>query len=366
MAIKVISLFSGCGGLDLGFKKEGFDIVWSNDKVEDACTTHRKNIGDHIVCGDLNVISVESIPSGNILIGGPPCQSFSLLGRRKPEDERGDLAWKYLEILEEKRPQLFLFENVLGMISAQTKDGHNVLDRLRNLVHHMGYRLSTYTLNAADYGVPQRRRRVFIVGSLNGKEIECPSPTHRETSERVLAGRVLERWISSREALSDLPKPSAEDGIPYATEAQNEYQRSMREKSNGVYNHYPPYASEKDMQIIRSVPPGGNYMDVPNDIATKRIMKFKQTGGRTTTYGRLDPEKPAYTINTYFDRPNVGCNIHYSEDRMITIREGLRLQSFSDDFIVYSNSKRNYYLQVGNAVPPLLAQAWARKLKEYI
>jgi DNA (cytosine-5)-methyltransferase 1 len=362
----VLSLFSGCGGLDLGFKREGFHIVWANDKVEDVCKTYRNNIGDHIVCGDLNEINTSEIPSGDVLIGGPPCQSFSLLGKRKPDDQRGSLAWKYLDILKEIKPTLFLFENVLGIKSAKTIDGRNVLHELQKVFLGMGYELGTYTLNAADYGVPQRRHRVFVVGSLNDKKIACPPPTHSRIPEKTLKGKRLEKWVSSLVALSDLPKPSERDGIPYDKEPQSEYQRLMRKDSCGVYNHYPPYASERDMKIIKAVPPGGNYMNIPDEIATKRIMKFKKTGGRTTTYGRLDPEEPAYTINTYFDRPNVGCNIHYFEDRMITIREGLRLQSLPDDFIIYSTTKRNYYYQVGNAVPFLLAIAWARKFKESV
>ena len=107
-------------------------------------------------------------------------------------------------------------------------------------------------------------------------------------------------------------------------------------------------------------------MDIPDSVSTKRIMYFKSTGGRTTTYGRLDPEKPNYTINTHFNRPNIGCNIHYEEDRMITIREGLRFQSFPDDFQLVSKNQRNYYVQVGNAVPPLLSKAWAEHLLSYI
>lgn len=365
MPIKVVSLFSGCGGLDLGFKREDFEIVWANDRIKDACVTYRNNVGNYIVCNDLNDIYIDDVPSGDVLIGGPPCQSFSLLGKRKPEDERSNLAWKYLDILKEKRPGLFLFENVIGIKSAKTKDGDNVLHELKNIVRHIGYELDVHTLNAADYGVPQRRQRVFLVGSLDGRKIEGPLSTHSKMSKKLLTGTTLKKWVTSKEALSDLPRPSEKDGIPYDKEPQNEYQNILRGNSRLVYNHYPPYASRKDMEIIKSVPPGGNYIDVPDEIATKRIMKFKMTGGRTTTYGRLHPNEPAYTINTYFDRPNVGCNIHYSQDRLITIREGLRLQSFPDDFIVHSTTKRNYYFQVGNAVPPLLAQAWAKRLKEY-
>ena len=107
-------------------------------------------------------------------------------------------------------------------------------------------------------------------------------------------------------------------------------------------------------------------MDVPDNIATTRILNFKKTGGRTTTYGRLDPSMPAYTLNTHFNRPNVGCNIHYRENRLITVREGLRLQSFPDNFELLSKNKRNYYVLVGNAVPPKLGMAWAKHLKQYL
>lgn len=366
MPVELISLFSGCGGLDLGFKKEGFKIVWANDKVQDACVTYRKNIDSNIICADLNEISINDLPHGDVLIGGPPCQSFSLLGKRRPDDIRANLAWKYLDILKDKRPKLFLFENVIGIKSAQTVNGNNVLQELKSIVENLGYNLSTHTLNAADYGVPQRRRRVFIAGSFNGEKIKSPQPTHSSTPRKTLINSTLEKWITSSDALSDLPPPSIKDGVQYGKRPQNKYQKAIKENSLSVYNHYPPYASAKDMEIIKSVPPGGNYTDVPDRIATKRIMKFKMTGGRTTTYGRLHPNKPAYTINTYFDRPNVGCNIHYSQDRLITIREALRLQSFPDNFIIHSSTKRNYYFQVGNAVPPLLAQAWAKVLLEYI
>jgi DNA (cytosine-5)-methyltransferase 1 len=127
-----------------------------------------------------------------------------------------------------------------------------------------------------------------------------------------------------------------------------------------------PYMSAKDLQIIEAVRPGGNYMDVPDDIATKRILHFKETGGRTTTYGRLDRDCPSYTLNSYFSRPNVGCNIHYQQDRLITVREGLRLQSFPDSFTVLSTSRRSEYIQVGNAVPPLLAASIAEEVLKTI
>ena len=116
---KVVSLFSGCGGLDLGFKQSGYDIIWANDILKDACETYRHNIGDHIVCGDITKIDKSIIPKADIVIGGPPCQSFSLVGKRNPEDDRSNLVWSYLEVLQRVKPKVFILENVTGILSAK-------------------------------------------------------------------------------------------------------------------------------------------------------------------------------------------------------------------------------------------------------
>lgn len=356
----VVSLFSGCGGLDIGFHKSGYKILWANDNFKDACSTYCKNIGNHIICNDIFKIELTNIPAADLLIGGPPCQGFSGVGKRNPDDSRSMLVWRYLEIVNTIKPKIFLFENVTGIKSAKTSDGKMVLDELERQFNLIGYRTNIHLLNAADYGVPQRRRRVFIVGNILNINIDAPPPTH---SEKVLG---LKKWVSSFDALSDLSEPSDNGVVSYNKPPDNDYLKYLRSIGGKTTDmHFVPYASETDRIIISHVKPGGNYMDIPDDVSTKRIMYFKKTGGRTTTYGRLDPKKPAYTINTHFNRPNVGCNIHYSKNRMITIREGLRLQSFPDDFSLSSKSKRNYYIQVGNAVPPLLAKAWAIHLQKY-
>ncbi len=358
--IKVVSLFSGCGGFDWGFKSEKYQIIWSNDFLQDACITYEKNFDKQIVCEDINKVSLQEIPQSDIVLGGPPCQSFSLVGKRDPNDKRSSLVWMYLKIINHIKPKIFLMENVTGLKSSKNSDG-KVIDNLTEAFRKLGYHIDIHTLNAADYGVPQRRKRVFIVGNLQKITIDAPLVTHSED------GKTLPKWVSSYEALSDLGDTSENGVSKYVSKPKNKYQELMRDEEVGkVTLHFTPYSSSKDMQIIRAVKPGGNYMDVPDNIATTRILNFKKTGGRTTTYGRLDPNKPAYTLNTHFNRPNVGCNIHYSKNRLISIREGLRLQSFPDNFELLSKSKRNYYLLVGNAVPPLLGQAWARHLKKYI
>jgi len=359
--MNVVSLFSGCGGLDLGFKMAGYNIVWANDYLADACETYKKEIGNHIVCKDILDIDVDSIPDTDLIIGGPPCQGFSGVGKRDPSDERSMLVWRYLEIVGKVKPSMFLFENVTGIKSSKTTSGKNVLEELKKQFQLLGYTTTDHLLNAADFGVPQRRKRVFIIGSLNNKDVTSPPQTHSEDGNGYI------KWVGSKEAFSDLDIPNDEGTVLYKNDPANKYQEYLRTGNNPCTNlHITPYSSKTDRIIISHVKPGGNYMDVPDEFSTKRIMYFKSTGGRTTTYGRLDPSKPGYTLNTHFNRPNVGCNIHYKQDRMISIREGLRMQSFPDNFSLYSKNKRNYYVQVGNAVPPLLGFAWAKHLKKYL
>ncbi len=355
---KIVSLFSGCGGLDLGFHKQGYKLLWANEFIPDFCDTFEKNFHIKPVCEDIQNINVSKIPKADLLIGGPPCQSFSLLGKRKEGDKRGNMVWEYIRVLKKVKPRIFLFENVVGLKSMKNKNGALVIDDLKRAFERAGYAINMHILNSADYGVPQRRRRVFIVGSSKGEKIDAPKATHSEYGEKG-----LKKWVTAAEALSDLSDPPS---VKYKFSPRSDFQKLMRRKSTGIFHHDVPYASNKDKEIIKSVKPGGNYMDVPDNIATKRILNFKKTGGRTTTYGRLHPNKTPYTLNTHFNRPNVGCNIHYKYDRLITIREGLRIQSFPDWFTLVSKNKKNYYAQVGNAVPPLLAEAWAKHLKKYL
>lgn len=364
----VVSLFAGCGGLDLGFVWEGYNIIWANDNFTDAVQTYRENVDGHIIPQDIRRVDIESIPDCDVVIGGPPCQAFSLVGKRDPEDPRGNLVWNFYEVVREKRPRIFLMENVTGLKAARDKEGVRVLPELLGSFSALGYAVNYFILNAADYGVPQRRRRLFIIGNRGGNQIPIPEPTHtRDLIQRALL-EPRGRWITCKDAMDDLSSPSTDSDVGHYGGAPDcAYQGFARAGNNDtVRNHQMPYMSKTDLKIIKAVPVGGNYMDVPDNIATKRIKNFKRTGGRTTTYGRMDPSKPAYTLNTYFSRPNVGCNIHYREDRLITIREGLRIQSFPDNFVVSSTSVRSAYKQVGNAVPPLLAQALARHLLDYL
>lgn len=360
MGISVVSLFSGGGGLDLGFVSEGYSVIWAIDNNMNATETYKANIGNHIICADINQIDISQIPHADVVIGGPPCQSFSLAGKRNVEDERGQLVWKYIHIIEQVKPKAFVFENVTGLLSAKNAHGEKIIDLLKVAFKNIGYTVEQQVLNAADYGIPQRRKRVIIVG-LKDKKFVFPRPTHSED------GIALKRYISVEEALGDLPTAiENENGqIEYQVQPQNDYQRYVR-RGTVVTEHYIPQMSELDKYIVSHVKPGGNYMDIPADVNSSRIRRLQRDGGHTTCYGRLDPTKPSYTINTYFNRPNVGCNIHYKENRLITVREALRLQSFPDDYVLVSGSKQGRNLIVGNAVPPMLAGILARELKQYV
>ena len=361
MSYTTVSLFSGGGGLDLGFLREGFDIVWAIDSESNATKSYQKNIGDHIICADINTVDLSSIPKSTVVIGGPPCQSFSLSGNRNTEDDRGMLVWKYIEILKKIKPRAFVFENVTGLLSAKDTEGKKIFPQLKEAFREIGYIISAQVMNAVDYGVPQKRRRVIVVGLLGGPEFEFPEPTHGD-------GLRLEPYVTVKDALDDLPMPSqgADDIVEYDREAKTDYQKMMREGSKFISEHFVPQMSELDKYIVSHVKPGGNYMDIPKDVNSKRIRRLQEQGGHTTCYGRMSPDQPSYTINTYFNRPNVGCNIHYSQERLITVREALRLQSFPDRYEIISSSKQGRNMIVGNAVPPLLAQVIAHKLKKYI
>lgn len=358
----IVSLFSGGGGLDIGFESEGYRIIWANDNMENAVRTYKANISDNIICADINEVDIETIPKADIVIGGPPCQSFSLAGKRHTEDARGRLVWRYIDIIKHVMPKAFVFENVPGLLSAKDKNGHKILSKLIDAFKDIGYTVSYKVVNAADYGVPQRRRRVIIVGLLGGDKFIFPNPTHNEDGANG-----LKKYVSASEAIGDLTGELEDDGSKsYSCEAKNDFQLLMRDGQSSTSDHYPPKMSELDKFIVEHVKPGGNYMDIPTTVDSKRIHRLQKDGGHTTCYGRLSPDKPSYTINTYFNRPNVGCNIHYEENRLITAREALRFQSFPDWYRIVSTNKQDRNTIIGNAVPPLLGKAVAKQLKKYL
>ncbi|EMX8899023.1 TPA: DNA cytosine methyltransferase [Enterobacter roggenkampii] len=359
----VAGLFVGCGGLDYGFQKAGYELVWANEISPDAAKSYTLLTGHSVLVDDVwNVI--EKVPETDVIIGGPPCQSFSLVGKRLDNDPRGELVFAFQKVIDLRRPSAFVMENVPGLLASKINDErlHNYLARQFD---EMGYEVSILKLTATDFFVPQKRQRVFMVGVKKGnRTFEL---INEEKYGSILGFNKLSCPVSVSDALDDLPLVSPKGHIGssiYSSAPHSEYAKLMREdNSDSVFLHSLPTMSELDKEFVKFIPPGGNYSHIPDAISTRRILSFKKTGGRTTTYGRLHPEKPAYTINTFFNRPNVGANYHHNELRLITVREALRLQSFPDRFTPFYSNQRSLHMQVGNAVPPLMARAVAESLK---
>ncbi len=340
----VLDLFCGCGGLSYGFESAGYNIVLGIDNDKKALETFEINHkGAKSICGDITVIHSSDIAAviGNekidVIIGGPPCQGMSFSGPRKFDDPRNKLYLSYIRLVKEINPQAFVIENVPGLVSlfgGQIKD--NIIKRLTDLGYTVCYRI----LCSADYGVPQSRRRVVFVG-LRDKSFEFPIPQKEQ--------------ISCEMALSDLPALENELGSEeqdYKTSVNNKYQQLMRAHSTVVKNHIAAAHSKKVQDIIALVPDGGNYKDLPEPYRSSRNFHVAWT--------RFNSKKPAPTIDTGHRH-----HFHYKFNRVPTVRECARLQSFPDDFVFLGN-KTQQFRQVGNAVPPLMAQAIAEKLKEFL
>jgi DNA (cytosine-5)-methyltransferase 1 len=364
--LNVGGFFVGCGGLDFGFQNAGFNLTWANEIENNFGASYSLLTGHDCKVGDFWDVASE-IPSVDIIIGGPPCQSFSLVGKRIADDPRGKLVGGFLQLISEKKPRAFLMENVAGLSSSKL-NGIPLPEYLAESFKSLGYDVLVKRVDASDYFVPQRRKRLIIMGILKPtKPLELI--TNKDLAENIFKRtgiRMPIGKISAKAALGDLPKAKVKKGEinKYILEATHPYAQLMRLGNQGeVTLQEMPTMSALDREFIKHIPQGGNYMDIPDSISTTRIMKFKKTGGRTTTYGRLAEDEPAYTINTYFNRPNVGANYHYGEERLITVREALRLQSFPDSFSPVFKNQRELHIQIGNAVPPLLGEALALTLR---
>lgn len=304
--MKVVSLFSGAGGLDLGFIMAGHEIVWANDIYKDAVDTYRKNIGNHIICGDISEISSEEIPDCDIVIGGFPCQGFSVANtKRHEEDERNVLYKQLVRVINDKKPKFFLAENVKGILSL----GHgSVFQMIMNDFGSLGYKVKKEVLNAADYGVPQKRERVIIVGVRNDLDFTYiyPLPTHSNNDNS------LPDWVSVSKALEDIPDP-----------------------------------------------------DVPNEMLNHEYSKYKMDFNGYIGHRRLDPNAPAPTVTARGDnKGGVVILPHPNSQRRMSCRELAKIQSFPLDY-EFCGNRSSIYRQIGNAVPPLLGCAIAKQFNEY-
>lgn len=337
----VLDLFSGCGGLSYGFEMAGFRVLGGVDHWDDALKTFKynhKNSNIHNL--DLFNFNLDEFEKNacykgkiDVIVGGPPCQGFSIAGHRLKDDPRNSLYKAFVDFVEYYEPKVFLLENVPNLLAM---DGGSIKDGIIKDFEELGYTVTYKKLLATDYGVPQARRRVVFIGSKKGA-FEFPEASHSKV-------------ITSKEAISDLPEDTLQDGAAYASEPQSEYQQAMRGVSAGIYNHVATVHTEKTKSIISLVPDGGNYKSLPAELQDTRKVNIAWT--------RINSQKPSMTIDTGHNH-----HFHYDFNRVPTARESARLQSFPDHF-VFLGGKTSQLKQIGNAVPPLMAKVLAKEIKE--
>lgn len=336
---KVLDLFSGCGGMSLGFEQAGFAIELGIDNCSDALSTFKKNHkNSNIINADLLTLNPSEInfDAVDVIIGGPPCQGFSIAGKRVIEDKRNDLYKSFMKFVKYFKSKAFVMENVPNILSI---GNGSIKNKIINDFTDLGYTVECKVLMASDFGVPQNRKRAFFVGMANGVSFDF--------SKISTVSR-----ITSQEAISDLPDVSITDNSKYPLLCVSDYQKKIRNGSTRLFNHQLTQHKEKTIKIISLVPDGGNYKDLPEHLKGSRKVNIAWT--------RLNSKKPSFTIDTGHRH-----HFHYKFNRVPTVRESARIQSFPDDFIFLGN-KTSQYKQVGNAVPPLLAECLGNKLKEYL
>lgn len=339
----MIDLFSGVGGLSLGFEMAGFEVVLANEydsSIAEAYVKNRPNA--KMIVNDITKLPIDSTFSPyknkvDLIVGGPPCQGFSQKGKRKTiHDERNFLFRYYYEVVSLVKPTYFVMENVPNLLTAE--NGY-FKKEITELFESLGYTISSDVLNAADFGVPQNRKRAVIIGKLGSKAIELPMPT--------------EEKVTIWDAISDLAYLNSGEGEEkqsYKYEPQSQYQRKLRENSDYLYNHVATKHSDLALERLKLIPPNMGKEVLPPEHRTKSIY--------SGTWSRMLKDDVSVTITTRFDTPSSGRFTHPYLDRAITVREAARIQSFPDSFVFYGN-KGSQMKQVGNAVPPLLAKAIA-------
>ncbi len=349
----VLDLFCGCGGLSRGFQDAGFNVVLGIDVDEMALKSFEHN-HEGAVAMNLDLFNLDNVGviksffdekgiKPDVLIGGPPCQGFSLAGPRQIDDSRNKLYRAMVKTAEVLRPNAVVLENVPGMIQLH---GGLVKDKIIKDFTELGYRMGEpKILYAPDYGIPQIRKRVVFVGLLNSEDYyKYPIPT---TSP--------DNYVTCEDAIGDLPPLIDEVGEKiqqYPSEPMTEYQRVMREGATNLYNHEGTIHDAKTKKFIAMIPEGKNYKSLPPEY--QGIYKYHEA------LTRYHSKKPSLTINT-----GHRSHFHYKWNRIPTVRESARLQSFPDNFIFMGN-KTQQYRQVGNAVPPMLGKVIAEEIMKWL
>lgn len=373
--MRIVDLFSGVGGLTFGFyykivngefvRNQNCEIVFANEYDRITAEAFRinfpdinlidKNIKDLTEREVRQIIGVDEV---DIIIGGPPCQSYSTIGKRK-YDDKARLYNEYYRMLSIIRPRMFLFENVKGMLSMKDEDGNLIIDdienKFANIERNLGYNIQYDILDAVNFGVPQHRERVFIIGIRNDLDIQWNFPVRENGFED----------ITLEEAISDLPHINpGEDIHQYGNNmAINEYQRLMRGNNQGLTCHFCSLYGDKIQTVINNVIPGEG-RDYINRLVDEGVLdeRYRLTSGYRNSYGRLLVNHPCTTITHNMSTPSGLRCIHYEQNRALTPREGARIQSFPDWF-QFNGNHSEIKAQIGNAVPPLLAMRLAQQIE---
>jgi len=389
----VVSLFAGCGGLDLGFIQAGYNVIWANDFFEDAVKTYRKNIGNHIVLGDITKIKSSEIPNNfDILLGGFPCQGFSIANtKRSMKDERNFLYLEMLRIIKDKKPKFFLAENVKGLMSIEKG---LVLEMIINDFKKLGYNVNYKLLKASEYGVPQNRERVIIIGNRIGSENEFPKITHGETSNLFdkdlipmvsvkdsighlynIRQRDKKFKLKGKTILNHIARTNVHDKFWGRKHKVNQheicdYLKSWRNKSEWStkkidehfgYAHTAGHWFRKDNNS-GSIPNPEDWWEL------KKLLRFDNKFDKQVTELELKDISYEQSLRiSNWDSPSdtitaSGTEIHPNKKRRVSVREAAIIQSFPDDF-EFIGSLGSMYKQIGNAVPVLLAKKLALTIK---
>ncbi len=346
----IIDLFAGVGGLSYGFSKlSKFNIIAANEIEKDISIAYKLNHPDvNMLNCDINSLTEEVLKKalgGNkidIVVGGPPCQSYSTLGKRQMDD-RANLFMQYKRVLKILQPKAFVFENVVGILSM---DKGNLFKQVQAEFEDLGYKLKYQVLDAVNFGVPQHRERVILVGFKGENNFAYPEPTH---------GGKLKPYVTLKDAIGDLPAlKSGEKKSNYASDAANEFLQFVRKNATDIVEeHSAPKNGEHLVRIMETLKDGQSKDDLPEEIRPK--------SGYGNTYAKLWWEKPSTTITRNFACPSSSRCIHPRDSRAMSIREGARLQSFPDDYKFYGSDGMKR-LEIGNAVPPLLSTAIAKQM----
>ena len=344
--LTVIDLFAGCGGLTAGFRAAGgFTTVAAVELDPEAAATYAQNFGDHVHVGDIAAWSESDMPAADVVVGGPPCQGFSALGKQDPDDPRSALWHEYLRVLQRVDPDYFVLENVPQFLGSQQFSDLQAETSRRGRLH--GWALEPHLLNAAQYGAAQARKRAVVIGRRAGTaELGLPTPVAgHETVRTVLAG------VRRRVTETTLPAST----IPFRGESVA-----------GVFKmndlHITRRPTVRSLERYAHIPLGGNRFNLPDELKTPGWRKHLT--GSSDVMGRLHWDKPSVTIRTEFFKPEKGRYLHPVQDRAITHLEAALIQGFPEDFL-WCGTKVSIARQIGNAVPIPLGRAIAQLIQRH-